>query len=158
MFVTLSVKCINSSLRRGYKVAVLGAGGECGQAISLLLKLDPKVTELSLYDLHKTRGITSDLSHIHTRAQVTGHVGKEELNVALKDCKIVVIPAGVPRVLGNNVLNRDSLFDINASIVRDLAVECAKTCPEAMILIISNPVNSIVPLVADTLKRFGKKV
>lgn len=110
---------------------------------------------MSMYDIQKTRGVAADLSHISTKAQVTGHVGKDELPSALKDCNIVVIPAGVPRVLGDGVLNRDSLFDINAGIVKDLTEEIARSCPKAMILIISNPVNSIVPVVAETMKKFG---
>lgn len=35
---------------RGYKVGVVGASGGIGQPLSLLLKLDTRVTELSLYD------------------------------------------------------------------------------------------------------------
>jgi malate dehydrogenase len=37
--------------QRGFKVAVLGAAGGIGQPLSLLLKLNPKVTELSCYDV-----------------------------------------------------------------------------------------------------------
>jgi malate dehydrogenase len=35
---------------RGYKVCVVGASGGIGQPLSLLMKLDTRVTELSLYD------------------------------------------------------------------------------------------------------------
>lgn len=45
--------------------------------------------------------------------------------------------------------------EINAGIVRDLATGVAKTCPEAFILVISNPVNSTVPIVAEVLKQHG---
>ena len=44
---------------------------------------------------------------------------------------------------------------INAGIVRDLATGIAKTCPKAFILVISNPVNSTVPIVAEVLKQHG---
>jgi malate dehydrogenase len=37
-------------------------------------------------------------------------------------------------------MTRDDLFNINASIVRDLAVACAEVCPKALIGIIANPV------------------
>ncbi len=40
-----------SSQVRNYKVAVLGAAGGIGQPLSLLLKLNDKVTHLSLYDV-----------------------------------------------------------------------------------------------------------
>lgn len=49
-------------------------------------------------------------------------------------------------------MTRDDLFKINAGIVRDLAKGCAEFCPKAMILVISNPVNSTVPIAAEVLK------
>jgi malate dehydrogenase len=52
-------------------------------------------------------------------------------------------------------MTRDDLFNTNASIVRDLAKACAENCPEANILIISNPVNSTVPITAEVFKARG---
>jgi malate dehydrogenase len=43
----------------------------------------------------------------------------------------------------------------NASIVRDLAKATAEHAPSAMVLIISNPVNSTVPIFAEVLKKHG---
>ena len=51
---------------------------------------------------------------------------------------MLIIPAGVPRKPG---MTRDDLFNINASIVRDLAIAAAEVCPKALIGIISNTVN-----------------
>jgi len=137
---------------RGYKVAVLGASGGIGQPLALLLKLDPKVTELSLFDVVRTPGVAADISHCCTPAKVTGHVGMEQIGNALTGCKVVVIPAGVPRKPG---MTRDDLFNTNASIVMGIAEACAKSCPDAMFLVISNPVNSTVPIFAETLKKHG---
>jgi hypothetical protein len=44
---------------------------------------------------------------------------------------------------------------INAGIVSDLATAIAKNCPTAFICVISNPVNSTVPIVAEVLKKAG---
>ncbi len=49
-------------------------------------------------------------------------------------------------------MTRDDLFRINAGIVRDLAKGIAETAPKAFILVISNPVNSTVPIAAEVLK------
>lgn len=46
-------------------------------------------------------------------------------------------------------MTRDDLFNINASIVRDLVQGIAQNCPKAFVLIISNPVNSTVPIAAE---------
>ncbi|KAM9889904.1 hypothetical protein OXX69_012726, partial [Metschnikowia pulcherrima] len=50
MFKTAS-RSFSSSPSAAYKVAVLGAGGGIGQPLSLLMKLNHKVTDLALYDL-----------------------------------------------------------------------------------------------------------
>ena len=50
-------------------------------------------------------------------------MGDEQLADALKGAHIVVIPAGVPRKPG---MTRDDLFNINAGIVKNLAIGCAK--------------------------------
>ena len=82
------------------KVAVLGASGGIGQPMSLLLKQNPRITELSLYDVAHTPGVAAAISHCSTRAKVTGHLGPDELAASLKSCDVVVIPAGVPRKPG----------------------------------------------------------
>lgn len=131
---------------------VLGASGGIGQPLSLLLKQSKVITKLALYDIAHTPGVAADLSHMNTKAQVTGHIGEEQLHEALKEADVVVIPAGVPRKPG---MTRDDLFNTNASIVRDLIDATATTCPRAMIAIISNPVNSTVPIAAEVLKKRG---
>ncbi|NWV96690.1 MDHM protein, partial [Machaerirhynchus nigripectus] len=134
------------------KVAVLGASGGIGQPLSLLLKNSPLVSKLSLYDIAHTPGVAADLSHIETRASVKGFMGPEQLPECLKGCDVVVIPAGVPRKPG---MTRDDLFNTNASIVASLTSACAKHCPEAMICIISNPVNSTIPITSEVFKKHG---
>lgn len=52
-------------------------------------------------------------------------------------------------------MTRDDLFKINAGIVRELVTGVAKFCPKAFVLIISNPVNSTVPIAAEVLKAHG---
>ena len=54
------------------KVAVLGSTGGIGQPLSLLLKLNPRVSELALYDIVGGPGVAADISHINTRSNVSG--------------------------------------------------------------------------------------
>merc|ERR1712217_843603 len=79
-------------------------------------------------------------------------MGGDDLNKSLEGCDVVVIPAGVPRKPG---MTRDDLFNINAGIVRTLITGVAEACPNACILVISNPVNSTVPIAAEVLKQKG---
>lgn len=139
------------------KVTVCGAAGGIGQPLSLLLKLNHQVTHLALFDIVNAHGVAADLSHVNTPAIVEGFQPKSKqddtaITQALKGTDLVIIPAGVPRKPG---MTRDDLFNINAGIIRDLVGNIAKTSPNATILIISNPVNSTVPIAAEVLKKFG---
>ncbi|RZF77825.1 malate dehydrogenase [Pseudoalteromonas sp. CO325X] len=135
------------------KVAVLGAAGGIGQALSLLLKNSlPAGSELALYDVAPVvPGVAVDLSHIPTAVDVKGF-GKEDLDAALNGCDIVLIPAGMPRKPG---MDRADLFNVNASIVQTLAEGIVKNCPKAMVGVITNPVNGTVPIVAEVFKKAG---
>jgi malate dehydrogenase len=147
--VTAQSRAFSTTPARLTKVAVLGAGGGIGQPLSLLLKKDPLVTSLSLYDIRGAPGVAADVSHIDAAGEVTGYAA-DQLDKALEGAKVIVIPAGVPRKPG---MTRDDLFNTNASIVRDLAAAIGRVAPDANILIISNPVNSTVPIVAEVLKK-----
>ncbi|KAA8563678.1 hypothetical protein EYC84_011699 [Monilinia fructicola] len=137
----------------GFKAVVAGASGGIGQPLSLLLKTSPLITELALYDVVNTPGVAADLSHISSPAKITGYLPKDDgAKLAFKNADIIVIPAGIPRKPG---MTRDDLFNINAGIVKGLIEIIADVAPKAYILIISNPVNSTVPIAAEVLKAKG---
>jgi len=136
----------------GCNVAVIGASGGIGQPLSLLLKLDDNIKELTLFDVVRTPGVAADLSHCNTPVKVKSFVGMDNIGNALKGQDVVIIPAGMPRSPG---MTRDDLFNTNAKIVKTIAEACAWYSPNAIFLIISNPVNSMVPLFAETLKLKG---
>ncbi|XP_078441798.1 malate dehydrogenase, glyoxysomal [Wolffia australiana] len=136
----------------GFKVAVLGAAGGIGQSLSLLMKINPHVSLLHLYDVVNTPGVTADVSHMDTGAVVRGFLGAAQLENALTGMDLVIIPAGVPRKPG---MTRDDLFKINAGIVKTLCEGIAKCCPNAIVNLISNPVNSTVPIAAEVFKKAG---
>ena len=135
------------------KVAVLGAAGGIGQALALLLKTQlPSGSDLTLYDIAPvTPGVAKDLSHIPTDVRITGFAG-EDPTPALEGADIVLISAGVARKPG---MDRSDLFNVNAGIVRNLVEKIAKTCPKALIGIITNPVNTTVAIAAEVLKKAG---
>lgn len=108
--------------------------------LSLLLKNDPLVTSLRLFDVRLAAGVAADISHVNTPAvvsvgssivlliilsvilltrfpisldQTTGYSpdGPEGgLEKALEGADIIVIPAGVPRKPG---MTRDDLFNVS---------------------------------------------
>uniref|UniRef100_M8BK59 Malate dehydrogenase n=1 Tax=Aegilops tauschii TaxID=37682 RepID=M8BK59_AEGTA len=108
----------------GFKVAVLGASGGIGQPLSLLMKMNPLVSVLHLYDVVNTPGVTADISHMNTGAVVMFRG-----NELLKECYLII---------GWNY-----------------AKGIAKCCPNAIVNVISNPVNSTVPIAAEVFKKAG---
>jgi len=151
-------KCVRRTLTTAggaaqARVAVLGAGGGIGQPLALLLKHSPLVTELACYDVAAyTPGVAKDLSHIETIPEVSAYTGDDELDACLQGCSLVLIPAGMPRKPG---MTRDDLFTTNATIAMKLADACARNCPNAIVGIITNPVNSTVPIAYETYKKHG---
>lgn len=147
------LRTLSTSGQNNVKAAVLGGGGGIGQPLALLLKHSPMITHLAVYDVAPyTPGVAKDLSHIETLGQVSAHTGPEELDDCLKGCSLVLIPAGMPRKPG---MSRDDLFNTNASIAMNLADACARNCPDAVVGIITNPVNSTVPIAAEVYKKHG---
>uniref|UniRef100_A0A6N2LFE1 Malate dehydrogenase n=1 Tax=Salix viminalis TaxID=40686 RepID=A0A6N2LFE1_SALVM len=119
-----------------YKVAILGAAGGIGQPSALLVKMSPLVSALHLYDIGNVKGVAADISHCNTPAQVCDFTGRAELPNSLKGVDVVVIPAG---------------FQGSLTLVEAVA----DNCPDAFIHIISNPVNSNMPIAAEVLKKKG---
>jgi len=141
------------------KVTVCGAAGGIGQPLSLLLKMNlPPGSTLALYDVVNVLGVGEDISHVSTRVKLESYLGdmknpvNEAVDKALAGADVVIIPAGVPRKPG---MTRDDLFNVNAGIVRDLINAIVKNCPNAFIGIITNPVNSTIPVAAEILKKGG---
>ncbi|XP_078429602.1 malate dehydrogenase [Wolffia australiana] len=135
-----------------FKVAVLGAAGGIGQPLALLLKMSPLISALHLYDIANVKGTVADLNHCNTPARAIDFTGPAELASCLRGVDLVVIPAGVPRKPG---MTRDDLFQINAGIVKALVAAVADHAPQAFVHVISNPVNSTVPIAAEVLKQKG---
>ncbi|CAJ1380982.1 unnamed protein product [Effrenium voratum] len=151
-----------SPSKGNFKVCVCGGSGGIGQPLSLLMALDDNVGELSVYDLNiamvPPAGVAADLGHLESKVQVRGYAkGLEEkavdaLGDCLQGCDLVLVPAGMPRKPGQT---RDDLFKINANIAKEVVEACAKYCPNAVVALIVNPVNSVVPAMAELYKKKG---
>jgi len=155
-------KAKESKPRKELKVCVCGGAGGIGQPLSLLMAMDSNVSELSVFDLNiamvPPEGVAADLSHIETKCKVKGYVmevGKNPIDYTeecLKGCNLVLVPAGLPRKPGQS---RDDLFKANAGIAKGIVEACAKHCPDAILALIVNPVNSIVPAMAELYAKKG---
>jgi len=146
----------------GFKVCVVGGAGGIGQPLSMLMAMDPNVSELCVYDLTiafvPAEGVAADLSHVNHKCKVKGYAFDKDdkaINVAgecLTGCDLVLVPAGVPRKPGQD---RKDLLNINCGIAKNVVEACAKYCPQAVVALIVNPVNSVVPAMAELWRKKG---
>lgn len=96
--------------------------------------------------------------------------GNHKAREAFRQVDLLVIVAGVSQKPGlQNLLNpamifkylsligmsRDDLFLVNAGIARDITEAAADVAPTAIIAMVSNPINSLVPIVVEVLKQVG---
>jgi malate dehydrogenase len=145
-----------------FKVCVVGGAGGIGQPLSMLMAMDPNVAELCVYDLTiamvPAEGVAADLSHLNTKCKVRGFAfdkddrAIDKAGECLTGCHLVLVPAGVPRKPGQD---RKDLLNINAGIAKNIVEACAKYCPEAVVALIVNPVNSVVPAMCELWKKKG---
>merc|ERR1712078_912614 len=154
----------SSSCPQGnFKVCVVGGAGGIGQPLSLLMAQCPLVKELAIIDLNvaivPADGVRADLSHIEGKCKVTSTVltlnqdkAIDKAGDALTGCHLVLVPAGVPRKPGQD---RKDLMTVNADIAKGTVEACAKYCPNAVVALIVNPVNSVVPAMTELWKKAG---
>ncbi|KAL6438931.1 hypothetical protein ACFW04_003759 [Cataglyphis niger] len=137
---------------RTCRVAIVGLGG-VGKSLAHLLKTYPGgLTELRLCNRSDPGGLVEELNHISTRLPVRGFKSIDMLPLGLQNVDLVIVTAGVAR---KPSMQRKDLFIENAAICKDVINICADTCPDALIAIVTNPLDSMVPLAAGILKKRG---
>ncbi|CAJ1389242.1 unnamed protein product [Effrenium voratum] len=147
--------------KQGFKVCVCGGAGGIGQPLCLLMALDPRVWELSVYDLTiamvPAEGIGTDLGHIERKCRVkaysldTTQKPVDHLRECLQGCSLVLVPVGVP----SKGRSKSDLLKINANIAKSIVEACAAYCPDAIVGLIVNPLNSVVPAMARLYEKAG---
>merc|ERR1712137_269953 len=145
-----------------FKVCVCGGAGGIGQPLCMLMASNPHVSELSVFDLTiamvPAEGVATDLSHLEKKCKVKGYAldkddkPADKLEECLTGCSLVLVPAGLPRKPG---MTRADLLGINAGIAKNIVEACAKFCPDAVLGLIVNPVNSVVPAMCELYKKKG---
>jgi malate dehydrogenase len=137
--------------RKG-KVSVIGAGFYGSTTAQRLAEYDI-FDEVVLTDIVEGRpaGLALDMNQsrpiegFETRVtgQTTGPAG--EGYEAIAGSAIVIVTAGLPRKPG---MSRMDLIDVNAKIVRNVVENVVKHAPEAVLIVVSNPLDEMTALAA----------
>ncbi len=137
-------------MARAGKVAVIGAGFYGATTAQRLAEYDILATVV-LTDIVEGRpeGLALDLNQsrpiegFQTRVvgQTTGRDGEGYEAIAGSD--VVVITAGLPRKPG---MSRMDLLETNAKIVRQVSENVARHAPDAVVIVVSNPLDEMTAL------------
>jgi len=139
-------------MARTGKVTVVGAGFYGSTTAQRLAEYDI-FDEVVLTDIveGKPEGLALDMSQSRpiegfetkVTGQTTGLAG--EGYEAIAGSRIVVITAGLPRKPG---MSRMDLIGVNAKIVRSVTEQVVKHAPDAVLIVVSNPLDEMTALAA----------
>lgn len=139
------------------KVTVVGAGN-VGATCANVLAINEIANEVVLLDVKEgfAEGKAMD---INQTAQLLGFdtklSGVTSDYAATANSDVVVITSGVPRKPG---MTREDLIGVNAGIVKSVCENILKFSPNAILLIISNPMDTMTYLALKTTKLPKNKV
>ncbi|XP_012282333.1 probable malate dehydrogenase, mitochondrial [Orussus abietinus] len=139
---------------KSMKVALLGAAGPTGTCLSMFLKQSPLIDELAIHDARPIDGLALELNHIDTRCRITSCSADQDtsLMATLEDAKIVMVAAGEPRGQHDSM---DEVLHRNADVLADLIPAIIRHCPRSLVAVITEPVNSLIPMVHEMYKKVG---
>ncbi len=125
------------------KIGLIGAGNIGGELARLCA--NKELGDVVLFDIpakeNFAKGKALDLeqnsSVIGYDSSITGSAKWEDL----KGADVLIVTAGIPRKPGQS---RDDLVAVNLPIIRDVANNAKKYCPDAFVIVISNPLDAMV--------------
>ncbi|XP_044254530.1 malate dehydrogenase-like [Tribolium madens] len=131
-------------------VTLLDALSSAGSNLALLLKQNPDIHELRLFDEdHDTNAFACDLNEIDTRTKLKSFSCKSMKN-AITGAHVVISTGGCQEKPGTT---QRELFDKNLDNVRNAAMFLAEFNPEAVYCIAKPPIEALVPMVAEEYKK-----
>lgn len=133
------------------KVSVIGAGNVGASVVNALAALNI-TNEIVLLDIKEgiAEGKAIDMMQSATMFKFNSRIiGVTNDYKATENSDVVVITSGMPRKPG---MSREDLIGVNAGIVKDVVDNILKYSPNAILVIVSNPMDTMTYL---TLKATG---
>ncbi|MHB8417890.1 MAG: malate dehydrogenase [Myxococcales bacterium] len=113
----------------GGNLALLAAQKELGDVV--LQDVVEGVPQGKALDISQGRAVDGYDSRITGTNQYEGVEGAD----------VVIVTAGIPRKPG---MSRDDLLEVNLKIVKDVAQNLKAKCPNAFVIVVSNPLDAMV--------------
>jgi malate dehydrogenase len=125
-----------------HKIALIGAG-QIGGTLALLAA-QKELGDVVLFDIVEGMppGKALDLAQ---STPIDGHnatlSGTSDYAEALAGADVVIVTAGIPRKPG---MSRDDLIATNAGVIKTVGTNIQSHCPDAFVIVITNPLDAMV--------------
>jgi malate dehydrogenase len=125
------------------KIVLIGAGNIGGELAALAARSE--LGDIWLFDIPDKEGIAKgkalDLEQNGAVLGYDAHIRGTSNWEDLAGADVVIVTAGVPR---KNGMSRDDLLSVNLKIIRGVAEQLKSRCPNAFVIVVSNPLDAIV--------------
>ena len=125
------------------KIALIGAGNIGGELASQCVS--KQLGDVVLFDIPQKEGFAKGKAlDLEQASALSGSDGKVTGSSNWSDCAgadVLIITAGIPRKPGQS---RDDLVATNLPIIRAVADNAKKHCPNAFCIVVSNPLDAMV--------------
>lgn len=127
--------------KHGKRVGIVGAGN-VGSTVAYSLAMKGACHEIILRDnkIEIAKGKALDMSQAASAIRSHTVVSVAESMTQMTNCDVVVVTAGSPRLPG---MSRDDLLMINAKITREVLRDIKKYSPDAIVIMVSNPLDAM---------------
>ena len=125
------------------KIGLIGAGNIGGELARLCA--NEELGDVWLFDIpakeNFAKGKALDLEQNGSVLGYDSHIRGTGNWADLEGADVLIITAGIPRKPGQS---RDDIVATNLPIIRDVAANAKKACPNAFAIVISNPLDAMV--------------
>src|ERR1051325_8937374 len=131
------------------KVTVVGGAGNVGATVARAVE-DKELADVVIIDIaeQKAKGIALDMYEAcpieQSDARIIGAGADEAGWKETANSDVVVITSGMPRKPG---MSRDDLLNVNFKIMESVTEQVVKYSPNAIIIVVSNPLDAMAQAV-----------
>lgn len=124
-------------------IALVGAGQIGGTLAHLIMQRH--LGRVTLFDVNGSmaRGKALDMAQSGATDDIDFSIKGTDKPEDLQGADVVIITAGLPRKPG---MSRDDLLNINGGIIKDVANNVKKYCPDAFVIVVTNPLDVMVSI------------
>src|SRR6476659_10832691 len=125
------------------KLALIGAGNIGGELANLIVQ--KQLGDVVLFDIPQRENFAKGKAlDLEQATALSGNQTRILGTSKWEDCAgadVLIITAGIPRKPGQS---RDDLVGVNLPIIQNVADNAKKYCPNAFVIVISNPLDAMV--------------